>query len=110
MGAGRRKMLEDDHRRLVGRALALARTAKGKRPTDWVRQYPLWLTHSSKLLNWEAGLNYPPPLFLLELCKDYGFTMDWFYRQQKAGVSAESAADLRRVEVGTAEGPAAGGR
>lgn len=93
---------EADHRVFVGRNLALARTALGKRQTEWRTQYRLG--SASKLSSWESGKNYPNPWFLLQLCNDYGFTMDWFFRGVRAGVPGGLADDLRRVE---AEKPAA---
>lgn len=95
-------MREADHRRMVGENLTLAREAVGKRRVQWTRDYHLGA--ASRLANWEAGDHYPSPWFLVRLCADYGFTMDWFYRRQLAGVSVERAADLRRAE---AERPAA---
>ncbi len=92
-----RRMREAEHRRMVGGNLALAREAVGKRQVDWVREYGL--RSSGRLGNWEAGEHYPNPLFLVQLCEDYGFTMDYFYRGQLAGVSVARAADLRRVEA-----------
>lgn len=88
---------EEDHRRGVGERLALAREAVGKRQVDWAREYQL--SSPSKLANWEAGSHYPAPWFLVRLCEDYGFTMDWFYRGVRAGVSVARADDLRRAAM-----------
>ena len=90
-----KRLDESDHRRQVGERLVLAREAVGKRQVDWAREYGL-PTHS-KLANWEAGTHYPSPWFLAQVCEDYGFTMDWFYRGVRAGVSAARADDLRRA-------------
>lgn len=99
-----RRMREDEHRRMVGENLRLAREAVGKRQVDWVRDYGL--RSSGRLGNWEAGDHYPPPMFLVQLCEDYGFTTDFFYRGQMAGVSASRADDLRRVEADKRAEPA----
>lgn len=89
-------MIEADHKRFVGQNLALARTALGATQADWTRDYNLG--SPSKISQWEKGTNYPNPWILRRLCEDYGLTMDWFYRGVRAGVSADLAANLRRVE------------
>lgn len=83
-------------KRQIGENLALAREAVGASQADWVRQYHL---NPAKISEWERGKYYPDPAFLVRLCDDYGFTMDWFYRRLKAGVSSARAADLRSVEA-----------
>ena len=107
MAKGTRAPERADHKRLVGESLMLARTALHKRPVDFVRMYPTWLTSQSKLSNWEVGDNYPNIHFLIRLCDDHGFTMDWFYRQKLAGVSDGLADDLRAAEAEIAAASAA---
>jgi transcriptional regulator with XRE-family HTH domain len=90
------KQSEQDLRDFVGENIALARTALGKRQVDWVREYPQFLTSRGKLANYENGDRFPSPLFLVQLCKDYGLSMDWFYRRDAAGVSERLAQLLRK--------------
>lgn len=87
----------------VGRNLALAREALGRTQSQLAREYADFGITPPKLNQWEAGLHYPDPFFLAQLCDDYGFTMDWFYRGLKAGVSVERAADLRQAEAASPE-------
>lgn len=89
------KATEDDHKKFVGGSLMIARTALNKRPVDWTKKYPTLLTTQSKLANYEAGKHYPPPLFLVRLCEDYGLTMDWFYRRVRSGVPEQLSDKLR---------------
>lgn len=90
------RVVASSHKEFVGDQLRLAREALGLSQAALARQYGM--KASNKLNQWERGLYYPEPWFMKRLCDDYGFTMDWFYRGMKAGVSAERAADLRRVE------------
>lgn len=84
------------HKEFVGSQLALARTALGFSQAALARRYGM---KGNKLNQWERGLYYPEPWFMKQFCDDYGFTLDWFYRGLKAGVSSERADDLRRVEA-----------
>lgn len=93
------------HKEFVGRQLMLAREALGMTHAALAREYGM--KASNRLNQWEAGHYYPDPWFLKQLCDDKGFTMDWFYRGLKAGVSDARAADLRRVEAGMSEASAA---
>jgi transcriptional regulator with XRE-family HTH domain len=88
------RIAKSDHKVFVGRNLALARTALGKSQAALARDLGI---ASNKLNQWEAGLYYPDPFLLLQVCDDHGFTMDWFYRGVLAGVAEQRAADLRRV-------------
>lgn len=92
------RMKKADHKAFVGANLALARTAIGASLTAWTRRYGLG-NGPARLSQWEKGLYYPDPWFLKQLCDDYGFTMDWFYRGIRAGVSAELADGLRQAEA-----------
>lgn len=94
-----KQMAEADHKRFVGENLMIARTGIGKRQSEWLKSYPTYITSQGKLANWEKGDHYPPPIFLVRLCEDYGFTMDWFYRRRLAGVSSELVDGLRRAEA-----------
>lgn len=90
------KIAASERKARVGENIVLARESLGMTQAEFARQYHM----ASNLLNqWEAGLYYPDPIFLMQLCDDYGFTMDWFYRGILAGVSSERAAGLRRVSV-----------
>jgi DNA-binding transcriptional regulator YiaG len=84
-----------NHKEFVGQNLVDARKAVGLKQAQLARK--LGIT-PNKLNQWEAGLYYPDPWLLKQLCEDYGFTMDWFYRRIRAGVSSERVDDLRRVE------------
>jgi transcriptional regulator with XRE-family HTH domain len=84
-------------KRGVGERLALAREALGWTGAEMAREYAEAGITGPKLSEWESGKYYPDPYFLLLLCDDHGFTMDWFYRGVRAGVSVERAADLRRA-------------
>lgn len=84
------------HKEAIGQNLILAREALKMKQVDLARELGI---ASNKLNQWEQGLYYPDPWLLKKLCDDHGFTMDWFYRGVRAGVSAERAADLRRVEA-----------
>ena len=59
---------------------------------------------SNRLNQWERGLYYPDPWFLKNVADDWGFTMDYFYRGARGGVSDERAADLRRAAAGKKAG------
>lgn len=60
----------------------------------------LWpLTSQSKLSNYEKGTYYLPPLLLMQLCEDYGLTMDWFYRRVRSGVPESLPDKLRGAEA-----------
>lgn len=83
-----------DFKRRVGESLILARESLGQAQAPFARTYGL---APNKLNQWEAGLYYPDPQFLIRLCADWGFTMDWFYRRVLAGVSVERADGLRQV-------------
>jgi transcriptional regulator with XRE-family HTH domain len=96
----RLKQKEQDLKQQIGENLVLAREALGQRQVDWVRRYPEFLTSRGKLANWENGDRFPAPLFLLQLCRDYGLSMDWFYRRDPAGVSERLAQILRKSDVG----------
>jgi transcriptional regulator with XRE-family HTH domain len=89
------------HKEFVGQNLADARKALRKTQAKMAEEMGL---AQNKLSQWESGLFYPDPWKLKQLCEDHGFTMDWFYRRIRSGVSVERADDLRRVE---AEGAAA---
>jgi transcriptional regulator with XRE-family HTH domain len=86
-----------DLKRNVGANLALARESLGRRQNAFARDYGI---PANRWNQWEAGLYYPDPFVLVQICKDHGFTMDWFYRGVMAGVSVERAAGLRRVGAG----------
>lgn len=88
---------EADHRKFVGRNIMLARTAVGCKQVDWSRKYGLGA--GSKLANWEAGAHYPNVWVLLQICDDYGFTLDWFFRGVLSGVTSERADGLRKAEA-----------
>ena len=92
------RMKEADHKVFVGGNLRLAREALGKSPSQLTKEYGL--RNQSKLHNWETGVNYPNLWFLIKLCDDYGFTLDWFLRRRRVGVSAELAENLKRAEAG----------
>lgn len=88
------------HKEFVGTQLRLAREAMRLTQTKVSAAYHLG--KSNKLNQWEAGRYYPDPYFLKRFCDDTGFTMDWFYRGLRAGVSSERVDDLRRAEAGSA--------
>lgn len=90
------KILASAHKEFVGQQLKAALAAINKDQTAISKQYHLG--KSNRLNQWLSGLYYPDPYFLKEFCSDYGFTMDFFYRGIKAGVSSERVDDLRRVE------------
>lgn len=78
----------------VGQNLADARRALGLTQAQMARELKI---APNKLNQWEAGVHFPDPWLLRQLCEDHGLTMDWFYRRVLAGVSVSLAADLRRV-------------
>lgn len=90
-------IIASDHKRLVAESLALARESLGKGQKAFAAKYGIT---PNRWNQWEAGIYYPDPYVLVQICRDYGFTMDWFYRQAMAGVSDERADDLRRVAGG----------
>lgn len=90
------RMIAATHKEAVGQNLAKARMALGMIQAELARELGI---KPNKLNQWEQGLYYPDPWLLKTLCDEYGFTMDWFYRGNRAGVSAARAADLRRVEA-----------
>ena len=92
------------HRAMVGRQLEIAMRALGMRSMDLEKQYGMG---ASRTANWRAGLSYPPPLFLSQLCQDTGLTMDFFYRDVLAGVALALVPELRRAkaELDANEGP-----
>ena len=91
----RARLNASNHKEFVGTQLAIARTSLGFSQAALARKYDM---KPNKLNQWERGLYYPEPWFMKQFCDDFGFTMDWFFRGMKAGVSAERADDLRRVE------------
>lgn len=92
------KIAASRHKEFVGRQLVLAREAIGRTQTQLAREFGM--KASNKLNQWERGLYYPEPWFLKQLSDHYGFTMDFFYRGVRAGVSSERVDDLRRAEAG----------
>jgi DNA-binding transcriptional regulator YiaG len=85
------------HKEFVGENLVTARLALRRSQAALARELKI---APNKLNQWEKGLYYPDPWLLKQLCEDHGFTMDWFYRRLRASVSAELAADLKRVMEG----------
>jgi transcriptional regulator with XRE-family HTH domain len=85
-------------KRMVGKNLALAREAIGWYQADMVQAYADFPLTPPKLSEWESGRYYPDPRFLVTLCRDHGFSMDWFYRAETFGVIAKHAANLRRAK------------
>jgi transcriptional regulator with XRE-family HTH domain len=93
---GPAQIAKSDHKAFVGQNLALARTSLGKSQAAFARDFGV---ASNKLNQWEAGLYYPDPYVLRQMCDDLGFTMDWFYRGVRAGVSEQRAAGLRQARA-----------
>lgn len=93
------------HKEFVGQNLAEARRAIGKKQIEMAAELGI---APNKLNQWESGLYYPDPWLLTRICDEYGFTMDWFYRRNRAGVAAGRADDLRRVEAESAAAAGAG--
>lgn len=94
--SGLARLAKTDHKVFVGQNLALARTSLGKSQAAFGRDFGV---ASNKLNQWESGLHYPDPYVLRQMCDDLGFTMDWFYRGVRAGVSEQRAAGLRQAQV-----------
>lgn len=86
----------------VGARLALARESIGLTQSQLAKEYCRIGVTPPKLNQWEGGKYYPEAFFLVCFCDDYGFTMDWFYRGTRAGVSSERADGLRRAQADTA--------
>lgn len=63
----------------VGRRIQLLRTGLGKRSVDWMLEYPEFVTTKGKLSQWENGINLPPILFVMRLCRQYNLSLDFFY-------------------------------
>jgi len=87
-----------DLRTAVGDRLALARTSMGLRQNQWVEKYQQFLT-KQKLSGYETGTRFPSLLFLIVLCEDYGFSMDYFLRGTMHGVSTERATGLETAKA-----------
>jgi DNA-binding transcriptional regulator YiaG len=101
------------HKRFVGNNLRLAIEAVETSQAAFARR--MGLSSTTKLGNWLRGDNYPDPAFLARVCEEYGLTMDWFYRAQKAGVASGVAAHLPSVAPASEGGsraapPLAGGK
>jgi hypothetical protein len=87
-----RQQIEDlKLREYVGGSLAIARSSLGLRQADLIRQYPQYLTTRSKLTGYESGDRMVSPAFLMALCRDYGFSMDWFYFRKLNGLTVDLA-------------------
>jgi transcriptional regulator with XRE-family HTH domain len=94
-----------NHREAVGRRLMVMRQGLGITRNEWLKRYKLG---ASRYSMWESGLVYPDIKFLMQVCQDYGWTMDYFYRGSLAGVAfsraqAELAEAAERSEATTAE-------
>lgn len=75
----RLNIAEQALREEVGQRIRLLRTSLDKRVVDWMREYPEFVTTKSKLSQWETGINLPPPLFVMRLCRQYNLSLDFFY-------------------------------
>lgn len=82
------------YKEFVGQNLIDARKSLGWKQAKLARELGI---ATNKLNQWEKGLYYPDPWLIKKFCEDYGFTMDWFYRRIRAGVSAERVDGLKRV-------------
>jgi transcriptional regulator with XRE-family HTH domain len=96
------RIIASTHKEAVGQNLTKARMALGKIQIELARELGI---KSNKLNQWEQGIYYPDPWILKRLCEDHGFTMDWFYRGVRSGVSVERADDLKRVEAAGVPAP-----
>lgn len=85
------------YKEFVGENLIAARKAMKLKQAAFARKLGI---APNKLAQWESGLHYPDPWVLRAFCDETGFTMDWFYRRVRSGVSSERADDLKRAEVG----------
>ena len=85
-------VIASDHKAEVGKNLRLARESLGISQAKMARNYGF---AANRLNQWEAGIYYPDPYFLSSFCRDFGFSMDWFYRGQMGAVSASRVDDLR---------------
>jgi transcriptional regulator with XRE-family HTH domain len=95
------RQLEADLRVTVGNNIELARTALGKSQADLQREYPQYLTTRTKLSAWENGDALASAVFLIALCDDYGFTMDFFMRSNMDAVAPQTThgTTLRLAEM-----------
>lgn len=101
-------MAKTPHKVAVGNNLRIAIEAVEPSLAAFARKMEISPT---KLGNWLRGSNYPDPDLLAKACEEYGLTMDWFYRGQRAGVAAGVAESLRRVaQASAAEAPKAKAR
>lgn len=78
------------HRQKVGERLQIVRTAHDETRPAWVKKYGQYLKRADTLSDWEGGLHYPPPLFLMRICRDYNVTLDWFYGVEPPDRSTET--------------------
>jgi len=82
------------YKEFVGQNLIDARKSLGWSQARFARELGV---SGNQLNQWEKGLYYPNPWYIKRFCDNHSFTMDWFYRRIRAGVSAERADDLRQV-------------
>ena len=88
-------MTPAQHKSFIGHNLMIARESIGMKPSVFSRRLGI---SQQQLWNWETGLNYPDPQVLSLACSEFGFSMDWFYRGIRAGVSQDIASRLQQTE------------
>jgi hypothetical protein len=81
------------HKRQVGVRLRQAREGLGFLvATEFCRAMDN--LDKTKLSNWERGINYPDPAFILKLWRRHHVNADWIYLGEIAGLPHKLAASL----------------
>lgn len=87
-------MNERDLKRHIGERLKLTREALGLSQGEVCEALGIGQTRWS---NWENGERFPAPDVMVNFCSEFGVTMDWIYRGDRAGLRFDLASKLRKM-------------
>lgn len=90
----------------VGYRIAISRAALGLNQSDVARRLR---TQPNKVSQWESGTHLPSLPAAVAMCNEFGLTLDWIFRNDKASLTRRLA-DLIDAFIASGVDPATVGR